>query len=146
MPNVGEVIKSEISRLSKRVVRQHIRPIQAATSGYRKQLSALKKQVQELEQQIAVLHRVSKKAQAAAPAEDDAQPRFTAKGLKSLRSRLGLSAAEFGRLVNVGAQTIYNWESEKTSPRPAQIPVIAGLRKIGKREARARLEASPGSA
>jgi len=56
-----------------------------------------------------------------------------------MRSRLDLSAADFGRLLNVGAQTIYNWETEKTKPRPAQLPAIAALRKIGKREARARL-------
>jgi hypothetical protein len=35
--------------------------------------------------------------------------RFVADGLKSQRSRLGLSAADYGRLVGVSAQSVYNW-------------------------------------
>lgn len=95
-----------------------------------------------MERELARLRRAP---ETAAPTENDdggAQVRFSAKGLRSLRKRLGLSAEDFGRLLSVGAQTVYNWEQEKTSPRPAQIPVIASLRKIGKREALARLEQS----
>ena len=43
MPNVGEVLKSEISRLSKKAVRQHLMPVQSATHAHRRQLAALKK-------------------------------------------------------------------------------------------------------
>jgi len=43
-------------------------------------------------------------------------------------------------LISGRVQTIYNWESEKTKPQRTQVPAIAALRKIGKREARARLE------
>jgi DNA-binding XRE family transcriptional regulator len=66
--------------------------------------------------------------------------RFSAKGLQSHRSRLGLSASEFGKLLGVSAQTIYNWEHEAARPRDEQLGKLAGLRGIGKREAVARLE------
>lgn len=144
MPNVGEVLKSEISRLSKKAVRQHISPIQAAASGYRMQMAALKKQVQQLQREVAALHRASAHRTTAPADADGTAHRFSAKGLKSLRSRLGLSAADFGQLLKVGGQTIYNWENEKTSPRPAQVAALAELRKIGRREAAKRLEAPSG--
>ena len=54
--------------------------------------------------------------------------------------RLGLSAADYGSLVGVSAQSIYNWEQGHASPRPAQLKVIAALRGVGKREAQERLK------
>lgn len=141
MPNVGEVLRSEISRLSKKTVRSLIVPVQSATNAHRKQLAALKKQVQQLEREITALRRASVRAAPEPEGQEAKSHRFTAKGLRTLRGRLGLSAEEFGRLVSVGAQTVYNWENEKNSPRPAQVTAIAGLRQIGKREARTRLDA-----
>jgi DNA-binding transcriptional regulator YiaG len=66
--------------------------------------------------------------------------RFSAKGLVALRRRLGLSAADLGALMGVSAQTIYNWEAEKSRPRQQQLDAFAALRGIGKRQAAARLQ------
>jgi DNA-binding XRE family transcriptional regulator len=74
-------------------------------------------------------------------AEVDAEHvRFTAKGLRSQRKRLGLSAANYGKLVGVAGQTIYSWEQETSRPRKLQVARIAALRHLGKREAQVRLE------
>jgi DNA-binding XRE family transcriptional regulator len=140
MPNIGAVFKNEIARLSKKVVREHLGPIQSATTSHRKQLAALKKQVQALEREVASLRRMASKVNPKPAVDVSTSHRFNVKGLKSLRSRLGLSAEDFGRLIEVSAQTIYNWEGQKTLPRPKQIAGIASLRGIGKREARARLD------
>jgi DNA-binding transcriptional regulator YiaG len=140
MPNIASLLKSEISRLSNKAARQHVAPVHGAATSLRKQVSALKKQVQALEREIAALKRSAGRSRAAAEPEDGVKVRFNAKGLRSLRTRLGLSAEDFGRLLGVGGQTIYNWESQKTLPRRAQVPAIAALRKLGKREVRARLE------
>lgn len=139
MPNLASALKGEISRLSTKVARQHIAPVQSTTAALRKQLSTLKKQLQVLEREVGALKRQARRAETIVAPVEDSQIRVTAKGLRSLRSRLGLSAQEFGRLLGVGQQTIYNWESEKAHPSPALLPVIAELRRIGKREARARL-------
>ncbi len=66
--------------------------------------------------------------------------RFTAKGLRSQRSRLGLSAADYGKLVGVTGQSIYSWERETSRPRKQQVARIASIRHLGKKEAHARLE------
>ena len=61
-------------------------------------------------------------------------------GLASKRQKLGLSAADFDTILGVSAQTIYNWESEKSRPRQEQLASIASLRRMGKRQAAAKLE------
>jgi DNA-binding XRE family transcriptional regulator len=65
--------------------------------------------------------------------------RFTAKGLASQRSRLGLSAHECGLLVGASGQSIYNWEDGKARPRAKHLQALAALRGMGKKEAAARL-------
>lgn len=151
MPNIGSVLKSEITRLSRKVVKEHVGPVHSATTAHRRQLAALKRQIASLERQVARLSREDGKSSAASDASADESGgnlalRFQARGLKPLRDRLGLSAADFGRLVGVSAQSVYNWEAGKAKPRRSQIAALAPLRSLGKREAQARLEQMAGSA
>jgi DNA-binding transcriptional regulator YiaG len=46
---------------------------------------------------------------------------------------------DMGTLLGVSAQTIYNWEGEKSRPRQQQMVAFASLRGIGKRQATAKL-------
>jgi predicted transcriptional regulator len=66
--------------------------------------------------------------------------RFSAKGMKSHRAKLGISAGDYGRLAGVSAQSIYNYETGKATPRQAQVAALLAVRSLGKREAMARLE------
>jgi len=59
--------------------------------------------------------------------------------VKAQRSRLDLSAADYGKLVGVSGLTIYNWEHEKARPRKAQLAALVAVRGIGKREALSKL-------
>ena len=56
------------------------------------------------------------------------------------RKRLGLSAADFGKLSGVTGHTIYSWEHGTSRPRSAQLAAFAAVRALGKTEATARLE------
>lgn len=142
MSNIAALLKTEIIRLSRKTVRQNLAPLQSASGSHRHQLAALKKQVQALEREVAALRKQAGKAAAAPVAEEEGgeKHRYSAKGLRSLRARLDLSAEDFGKLIGVTAQSVYNWEAEKTLPRQSQVTAIAGLRGIGKKEVRARLE------
>jgi DNA-binding transcriptional regulator YiaG len=141
MSNIGEVLQSEIARLSKRALRKELNSIKAASGVARKEVMALKKQIQQLEREVARLRRSVAAASPAHAAFDVVQKiRFSVRSLKSQRKRLGLSATDFGRLFNVGAQTIYNWESAKSEPRTAQKETLASVRAMGKREALAKLQ------
>lgn len=140
MPNIGSVLKEEIIRLSRKESRSQIDPTKKANIRQRHEIAELKRQVAKLARQIALL-RNALASPAAVPSHAQSKPaRFSAKGLRVQRERLGLSADDFGKLLGVSAQSIYNWEHEKARPRAEQLAKVATLRGIGKREAEARLD------
>lgn len=151
MPTVADLLKSEILRLSRKAVRQQVEPLRALAQQQRRELARQKKQIDSLASALARLQRQRGDKREPAP-KDDASAggqrlRFVAKGLRSHRARLGLSAEDFGRLIGVTGKTIYNWETGKSVPRRRQLADIAAVRALGKREARARLStAEPGRA
>lgn len=149
MPNVATVLKEEISRLARKEIRGEAERLKKANAQSRADIVALKRRVQELEQLIRKLSRAQASGpRATAAATDESSGtrlRFSAKGLASQRKRLGLSAAEVGLILGVSGQSIYKWEDGSTRPRASQLPAIAELRKMGKREATARLAELAGS-
>ena len=141
MPNIAMVLKEEISRLARKEVRRQTQALRKASVQYRKDIAEMKRRLFDLQRKVHPLQKqVLKNASSPATAADTAGVRFTAKGLRSQRQRLGLSAGDYGKLVGVTGQTIYSWEHELARPRKGQLPGIASLRHLGKREAQARLE------
>lgn len=139
MPNIASVLKEEISRLARREIRGETTRLQKIASGHRAEIAALKRRVTDLERQVKSGAKKSPPT-ALGDAESDDKLRFRAQGFAKNRQRLALSAAEMGMLLGVSALSIYNWESGKAKPRRGNLPAIAALRGIGKREAAARLE------
>ena len=145
MSNIAALLKAEISRISRREIRSQVQPLRKASAAYRREIAALKREVQNLRRQTSLLaKRTAKPAEAAAANASTPPLRFVAKGLRSLRNRLGLSAPDLARLLGVSDQSIYNWELKKTVPRREQLIAIATVRSLGRREALARLEAIAG--
>jgi DNA-binding transcriptional regulator YiaG len=145
MPNIATILKSEIARVARKEVRGETQEMKKATAQYRTHIAALKRRMLALERQVARLGKATAKSGAPAPREQaDGTLRFSAKGLATQRKRLGLSAHAFAALLGVSAQSIYKWEDGKTRPRASQLKAIAALRKMGKREANARLSALSG--
>lgn len=146
MPNIGTVLKSEISRVSRKEVRGETQALKKSISQYRTQIADLRRRMQALEQQVKRLGKATGRAaapqaEAGEPAEAGPKIRFSAKSLIAQRRRLGLSAAALARLLGVSALSVYKWESGNTRPRAKQIEAIAALRGMGKREVAQRLEA-----
>jgi DNA-binding XRE family transcriptional regulator len=140
MPNIAAVLKEEILRLARKEVRQQTNVLRRASAQYRREIAGLKRRLSDLQRQVGPLKKQVLKGALPRAAEASAeQVRFTAKGLRSQRRRLGLSAADYGKLVGVTGQTIYSWEQESSRPRKQQVVRLASLRHLGKREAQARL-------
>ncbi len=145
MSNIATLLKAEISRISRREIRGQVQPLRKASTSYRREIAALKREVQDLRKQTSLLAKRTTTQAKAADAEASTSPlRFVAKGLRSLRARLGLSAPDLARLLGVSDQSIYNWELKKTTPRKEQLAALATIRSLGKREVLARLEAIDG--
>lgn len=140
MSSIATALKAEIQRVARKEIRSQIEVTRKATLQHRRDIAELKRQLKALEQ----TNRALRKAAAAGvepPSDEDVKPiRFSAKGLHSLRVRLGLSAQELAQLLGVAAQSIYNWEQKKSAPREAQVQAIVAARSLTKKTARARLE------
>ncbi len=141
MPNIGTALREEILRLARREIRKQTTVFRKASAQYRKDIAEMKRRLSELRRKVGPLEKQIRKSVPSQPAEADAEHvRFTAKGLRSQRQRLGLSAANYGKLIGVTGQTIYSWEQETSRPRKSHVAKIASLRHLGKREAQTRLE------
>lgn len=141
MPNVAALLKQEITRLARKEVRATATALKRTTVVHRHAIAALRRQIAQLQRQAAQLARQIGTGAGATPPEAAApKVRFVPRGLRSHRARLGLSAEQYGRLVGVSAQSIYNWEQGAARPRAAQLAALVALRGIGKREALARLQ------
>lgn len=143
MPNIASVFKDEIARISRKEVRRETAGLKKAATTYRSEIAALKRRLQTLERALrrALKGRAGPSAASGGGDEDAVALRFRPKGLATLRARLGLSARECGLLLGVSGQSIYLWESGRARPSADNLAGIAALRKLGKREAAARLEA-----
>jgi len=139
--NIASVLKQEISRLSRKETRSETDKLRKTSAQYRSEIAALKRRTAALEQQISRLGRLLPQ-QTPEKAEPEAKTnaRFSAKGFKTLRKRLGLTAEATATLLGVSAQTIYNWEAGNSSPREQQMVRIVMLRKMGKKEVGAILQ------
>jgi DNA-binding transcriptional regulator YiaG len=135
MANIASVLKEEIIRLARKEIRNEVTSLKKASMQYRSEIAALKRRVVTLEQQLSRLGKATtQNAEVKADLDTETKVRFVAKGFKTLRQRLGLTGEVMGALLDVSAQTIFSWESGKSSPRRQQLVKIAMLRKMSKRE------------
>lgn len=139
MPNINTLLKQEILRVSRRANSAELTAMRKSAAQHRRDIAALKRQLAALSRQVASVVRSTARAGASARSTQPTKVRFSAKGLRAQRKRLGLSAGDFARLVGSSAQSVYNWEQEKATPRLELVAAIAGLRGMGKREAAAKL-------
>ena len=142
MGKIEGIFKSEIVRLAKREMRKVFVPVTKDVRILKGTLSQLRKTVHELERAMARQIKeagVEKKPLAAAPEEVKAS-RFSARLIRSLRERLGLTQRELATVAGVTVGAIYQWETGKFEPRDEKKAVLVALRRLGRREVREVLE------
>ena len=141
MPNIAVTFRQEITRLARREIRSQTQGLRKASAQFRRDIAELKRHASELKSEVALLERrVGKHVAPQATEPDQAKIRFAAKSVISQRRRLGISAADYGKLIGVTGHTIYKWEHGTSRPRRAQLSALASVRRLGKTEALARLE------
>jgi DNA-binding transcriptional regulator YiaG len=141
MTNIAVTFRQEITRLARREIRSQTQGLRKASAQFRRDIAELKRHASELKSEVARLERrVGKDVSRQITEADPAKVRFTAKGVISQRRRLGISAADYGKLIGVTGHTIYKWEHGTSRPRRAQLSALAANRRLGKTEALARLE------
>jgi DNA-binding transcriptional regulator YiaG len=135
MANIATVFKEEISRLSRKEVRGATDNLKKSSAQYRSDIAALRRRVDALEKQLSRLTKLaSTPSEVISSSEVKTRVRFTAKGFKTLRLRLGLTAEVLAGLLDVSPATIYGWEAGKSKPRESQLVKIIALRGMGKKD------------
>jgi DNA-binding transcriptional regulator YiaG len=141
MPNLAVTLKQEITRLARREIRSQTQVLRKASAQFRRDIAGLKRANSKLQSEVARLERqVGKDAALKITEAEPTKIRFSAKSVVAQRNNLGVSAADFGKLVGVTAHTIYKWEHGSARPRKAQLSAFAAIRGLGKTGALARLE------
>lgn len=127
--SVIKELQSEITRLARKEIKKELEPIKRVNAAQRGLIANLRRDVTDLQKEVARMQRADGKAP---PAEVDETKGFwiSGKGVVSLRKRLGLTQAELAALAGVSTQSIIRWEKangkiafrgEGTSARMQQV-------------------------
>ena len=149
MPNVMKELKSEITRLARKEANAIVAPVKKVNASYRGLIAGLRRQVDAMQKELLALRRAVPGPGAGIQTKEAPEGRFwiSGKGVKTLRKRMGLTQAQFGKLVGVSVPTVVNWEGAqgKVNLRKAAAGKLQGLRGIGKRQAAAMLGLGKGA-
>ena len=144
MPDLAKVLKEEIQRLARKETK-------ASTASLRKDTATLKRAIADHKRRIAILERdnrrlltrARKSLEGSVKASDEEikTSRVTAKMIRGLRDKFGLSQAEMALLLEVSSQTVYQWEHKKgrLTFRGHSKAAIVELRKLSVAEVATRL-------
>ena len=143
MSTLAKTIKDEIRRISRR-------EIGLALSKIRRDHIAMKKRIAEQKSRISAIEKDNKellKKQAAFGQDSHSGPEaehvaFYARGIKSLRRRLGLSQIDLATLVGMNRISISHWEKKSGKIKiikPEVRKILAELKGMKKAEVAARL-------
>lgn len=146
MPNIAQVLKEEIRRIARKEIKAQVSKLKKDVVKVKKINVDLRRTVSQLRKDNELLINTEKRRQtqpvAAMPA-DAKSARLTAKGIRSMRRKLGLSQADFAKLTGVSTVAVGIWEKKgkgalrlKDKTRAA----ILALRGVGAREAKRRVE------
>ncbi|HCL27041.1 MAG TPA: hypothetical protein DIC52_01225 [Candidatus Latescibacteria bacterium] len=146
MPNMAQVLKEEITRLSRKEIRNVCDPL-------RKQVQTLRRTVRDQQTTINRLERALSKmvaqtsdtgtalyATASGGAQETTRARVTPASIKRHRLRLNLSQAELGEILRVSTNTIVRWEKGMSSPRAHHRTALLRVRDMGRRDVNKILE------
>ena len=141
MPNLSQVLRSEIIRISRKEIKAAITPVKTSNQSLRLEISRLKKQVAELEKIKKQVIVKSNKVPAVTP-EEVQKARFTSNTIKKLRQKLGISQDTLAKLMGISGNTVALMEKKtgRLKLRQKTIESLILVRGMGKRDVQKKLE------
>jgi len=129
MSSIAKIFKEEIQRIVRREISQLKSDQKKALSGLKKSHVEARRRLAALEKQYKALspgvrHRPAGGAQVPEAPEG---LRVTAKSLKSMRKRLGITQAELAALLGVSSQVVAVWETKEGRVQIRSAAVRAAL-------------------
>jgi hypothetical protein len=135
-------LKLEVRRLAAREIKRALRPLRRVqkqvktlrfvSRAQRRSLATIQRRFERLKGRVAT-------GQAALRGAGRRSSPVSPEMVRSIRSRFGMTRLQFAKLLDVSPGSIFGWEQGRTTPRGGSQSKILGLRKVGAREARARV-------
>ena len=149
MTAFSDAFRAEVLRVARKEIKGELGNLRKTVTAQRSEIAALKRDVKDLVSQVKRLHKAA--ARQAAPGEVQTQDaeaparrgrrfQFKAEALAAKREQLGLSQQAMAALLEAATLSVARWEGGKAMPRAAQLERIQAVLKMGKREAKARLQ------
>ena len=145
MPDLNKPIREEITRLTRKELKETRQTQKKINVSLKKALAAMKAECAELRRTMNAFQKCLPKPPAVKTPDisDGKLKRFrpTSTTVKTLRAKLGLSQADFATLLGVSGQSVYMWERKEgqLQLRGNAKAALFALRTLGKREVKARL-------
>jgi DNA-binding transcriptional regulator YiaG len=141
MSSFASALKAEIARVARREVKEEVSALRKASTQYRRRIAELSRQNHALTKRVGFLEsQERKRPKPEASDTSNGKVRFSPKMIAGHRGKLGLSQADYAKLVGVSSVSIYKWEQGKSRPRAQQLAAWAAVRHLSKREAKLQLE------
>ncbi len=139
MANIASVLKAEISRIARKEARAEVESLKKANAQHRSAIASLRRELASLQKQLKQAQR-ERTPRVTKEQTTDHQYRFSATRLAAHRAKLGVSAADYGRLIGMSGATVYLWEQGKARPRPEQVQQLGMLKEMSRKVILERLE------
>ena len=131
MADIKSVLYDEIRRLARKEVKMAVAPLQAKIAELRKTVAALSKSAPKPKSPAKA---AENRAEGGENSAKEKSFRINAEGIKKLRTKLGVSQAQFAKMLGFSTLSVNSWELGKTVPRAAAKARLAQLRSMGKRD------------
>lgn len=145
MSKIASVLRDEIARVARKEAKAIVDPLRKQVASQRATINELKSQLSERTKQLQVVVREMTRGDAAVTqrseksekkATSTGRGRFSAKDFVATRKRLKLTQEGAAKVLDVSAQTIYNWE-RGTVPKEKYLDRIAKMRAMSADQASA---------
>jgi hypothetical protein len=149
--NFSKLFQDEMRRIARKATKNELAQLQKENKALRRAISETRKALADVQRAVKAAGRRGGAAATGAPAGAAAgkeeggndRTRISSKTIQTLRAKLGLTQAEFAKLVGVTGQSVYQWENKggRLEFRRGAKERVNAIKGIGAREARRRLEA-----
>ncbi|NQU07194.1 MAG: helix-turn-helix domain-containing protein [Candidatus Abyssubacteria bacterium] len=136
MGKMEETLRTEITRLARKELRATVGPLERNVRQLRRSVAQLSRVVARLDGAAAkkAQSQLVEKAQLKAIDGEVETARISARVIKNLRKKLGVSQEKLAALVDVSPGAVAAWEQNRARPRGKNKTAIVALRKMGRRD------------
>jgi DNA-binding transcriptional regulator YiaG len=136
MGKVEEAVRSEITRLARKELRATVGPLSKEVRDLKRTVGRLATAIVKLDRDAAQkAERQARKKGWLEVADDEVRTaRLSARVIKNLRKKLGISQEKLALLADVSPGGVAAWEQGRARPRGKNKEALVALRKLGRRD------------